>query len=167
MMADHSDRRPTAAAEPAADASHDAEAEPQIRIRACLAVVHGSRILLVPHYVGDGAEVHWLLPGGRVHFGEPLEQAALREFLEETGLQGRCSGLLDVSEAPLPGPPGHIVTITFGGIITGGRLTPEHHPVYGTKLARWFSHDELRALPHHPPDTVAKAFQRLTAEDAE
>lgn len=127
-------------------------------MRACLAVVEEARILLVPHYLGETRDAHWLVPGGRVHFGEALEHAALREFAEETGLQARCLGLLDVSEAPLPGPPGHIITITYLGAVTGGSLIAEEHPRYGTKLARWFSKQELQALQYHPPSAVARAL---------
>jgi len=30
--------------------------------------------------------VQWVIPGGRVELGERLEETALREFQEETGL---------------------------------------------------------------------------------
>jgi 8-oxo-dGTP pyrophosphatase MutT (NUDIX family) len=66
-----------------------------IRVRACLAVVHHDRLLLVPHYRTDVGAVQWNLPGGRVEFGEGVEAAALREFEEETGLRARITGLLD------------------------------------------------------------------------
>lgn len=129
----------------------------QIRLRACLAVVSEGRILLVPHYL-DGGEAHWLVPGGQVRCGERLEAAAVREFTEETGLEARCDDLLDVSEAPLPGPPGHIVTITYRGVVTGGCLRAEQHPRFGAKLARWFTWDELEQVAYHSPATVAKAL---------
>lgn len=54
------------------------------RIRVGALVVNGGRILLVRHEK-DG-RTYWLLPGGGVEEGEPLEDAMRREFAEECGL---------------------------------------------------------------------------------
>jgi 8-oxo-dGTP diphosphatase len=117
-----------------------------IRIRACLAVVHDDKILLVPHYNTDVGPVQWVIPGGRVAFGESLQEAVLREFREETGLQARITGLLDVSEVILPEKSWHSITITFFGSVVGGELAPEADHRYGTKVPRWFSPAELEAV---------------------
>jgi 8-oxo-dGTP pyrophosphatase MutT (NUDIX family) len=77
----------------------------EIRVRVALAVVKGSRVLLVPLYDTDAGPVQWCLPGGRLCFGESLREAAEREFEEETGLRARAGELLDVSEVVLPERP--------------------------------------------------------------
>ncbi|MEO1476457.1 MAG: NUDIX hydrolase [Pseudomonadota bacterium] len=38
----------------------------------------------------------WSLPGGRIEFGEPAEDAALRELKEETDITAELCGLIDV-----------------------------------------------------------------------
>ena len=43
----------------------------------------------------------WYLPAGRAEPGESLEQAALRETLEETGVPVRLLGLLRMEHSPL------------------------------------------------------------------
>jgi ADP-ribose pyrophosphatase YjhB (NUDIX family) len=129
-----------------------------IRVRACLAVVQDGRILLVPHYDTDVGPVQWVIPGGRVKFGERLEETALREFREDTGLQACIVGLLDVSEVVLPEKPWHSITIAFSGCITGGELAAEAGHRYGRKTPRWFSVAEIGTVEYHPQSAVKKAL---------
>jgi ADP-ribose pyrophosphatase YjhB (NUDIX family) len=133
----------------------------EIRLRVGVAVILEGRILLVPHYNTDAGPVQWVIPGGRVEYGETLEAAAIREFKEETGLIVRITGLVDVSQVIIPERDWHSVTITFAGEITGGKPMPEEEHRFGTKMPRWLSEEEVRSDEVHPRKTILKAFSSL------
>lgn len=129
-----------------------------IRVRVCLAVVDDGKILLVPHLKTDAGEVQWVVPGGKIEFGERLTEAAVREFFEETGLRAEVTGLLTVSEVILSERPYHSVTISFLGRMIGGELRPEVNHRMGAKVPRWFSAEEVKAVRYHPAETVETAL---------
>ena len=55
----------------------------------------------------------WALPGGFVDYGESVEQAALREAKEETGLDVQLHGLLGVYSSPDRDPRQHNMSVVF------------------------------------------------------
>jgi ADP-ribose pyrophosphatase YjhB (NUDIX family) len=123
-----------------------------------LAVVDKGEILLVPHYKTDAGAIQWVVPGGKIEFGESLQEAAVREFFEETGLQTEVTGLLHVSEVILPDRPYHSITISFSSRVTGGKLRSEANHPYGKKMPKWLSAAEARTVKVHPEQTVEKAL---------
>lgn len=52
-----------------------------------VAVIKDGKILIVRRVAGDSWGGYYEIPGGGVDEGETFEQAALRELLEETGLE--------------------------------------------------------------------------------
>ncbi|MEZ5882333.1 MAG: NUDIX domain-containing protein [Paracoccaceae bacterium] len=61
-------------------------------------VIRGGRVLLVQRANPPDAGL-WGFPGGKVEFGETLEQAAERELLEETGVTATAGGAFAALDA--------------------------------------------------------------------
>ncbi len=92
----------------------------------------GSRIVLIARR----NEPHgWAIPGGFVDYGESVETAAVREALEETGLEVTLTELLYVYSDPSRDPRQHTVTPVFVGRAEG-------EPQAGDDAARAITVDE-------------------------
>ena len=72
-------------------------------------------VLIERRYPPDG----WAIPGGFVDIGERLEQAAVREALEETALRVTLRALLGLYSDPQRDPRGHTVTAVYVAEATG------------------------------------------------
>lgn len=81
----------------------------------------------------------WALPGGFVEADETVEEAAVREALEETGIAVTLEGLLGVYSEPGRDPRGPTVSVVFVG---RGEGTPR-----GGSDAAWAGIFDPRALP--------------------
>lgn len=70
-----------------------------------LADINGAVVLIrrTPHPDYPGLETFWWLPGGGHEAGERLDEAAVREFREETGLEVHLERLLVAPTKPLKG----------------------------------------------------------------
>lgn len=96
---------------------------PQLAVSA--AIFRDSRLLLVRRAV-EPARGFYSLPGGRVEFGESLEQAVGREVREETGLAIDVIGLAGFREVlpdPARGLGGHYVILSFAARWRAGEVT--------------------------------------------
>lgn len=73
-------------------------------------IILGSGVVLVKR---KNPPVSWALPGGFVDYGESLEQAAVREAREETGLAIRLDRQFHTYSAPDRDPRQHTISTVF------------------------------------------------------
>ena len=84
-------------------------------------LVADSKLLLIKRKK-DPFKGKYALPGGFVEYGEKVEDAVVREFREETGLEVAIDRLLGVYSAPGRDPRGHTVSVVFVLAQEGGTL---------------------------------------------
>jgi 8-oxo-dGTP diphosphatase len=92
------------------------------------------RVVLVRRAIEPGYG-KWVFPGGYVDRGEQLQAAAVREAREETGLDVRLEGLVDIYSYT-----GHVpVIVVYAATMVGGCLGCDDEGLE----ARFFEPDEI------------------------
>lgn len=81
-------------------------------------IIYGGKIVLIRRKNPPFAN-QFALPGGFVEVGETVEEAAIREAKEETGLDIKLLKLLGVYSDPSRDPRGHTVSVCFLAIGRG------------------------------------------------
>lgn len=125
--------------------------------------LRGDQVLLIkrgaPPRLGQ-----WSLPGGRLEWGETTAVGALRELREETGVEARLLGLIDVVDGLFTEPATgettrHYLMIDYAARWTAGE------PVAGDDAAeaRFVSLDEALALVEWDVTrtVIAETFERF------
>lgn len=88
---------------------------PGISVAALVLIRDGDSVLLVKQSYNDH---FWSLPGGGVEPGESVDQAAIREVREETGLEVCLKRVVGIYSKPRENG----LAITFEGEVIGGDL---------------------------------------------
>ncbi len=104
------------------------------------------------------------LPGGFVEYGETVEQAAVRECREETGIEVELEGLLGVYSAPDRDPRGHVISVVFFANAKKGKPVPSNETEeVGYRNLKEIENLEL-AFDH---ETIIEDFKIIHMSDEE
>ena len=128
------------------------------------AIIRDGRVLLAQRAYGPALGM-WTMPGGVVEAGESLNEALVREILEETGLTVEPVALAGHREVMARDADGrmqrHFVILCFASRWVAGE------PVLNEELAdfRWVKPSELKDFKHTEglAEIVASAFERMAA----
>jgi len=128
---------------------------PPIRNAARALILQGDKILLLRKDGYDTGE-RFALPGGGQDLGETLEQALIRECMEEIGTRVEIRDLVFVADAfkPRDTPPGgtrHLVEFLFACTVPDDYVPVNgHHPDKHQVEVVWSRLDELADMPLYP-----------------
>ena len=114
-------------------------------------------ILLVQHRKSN--RYYWVLPGGRIEYGESFQDCAVRELKEETNLDIKFGKVVFLSEAIAPDRSRHIINIYATGEVLGGELKVGDEPMLADVAYKPIL--ELDKITLYPPvaDKIIKAYK--------
>lgn len=104
-------------------------------------IIKDNKVILIKR-LNNPFKDHWAIPGGFVEYGEKVEDAAVREAKEETGLDIELTKLVGVYSDPDRDPRGHTVTVAFLSKIIGGTLRSDSD----AKDAKFIDISELKNM---------------------
>jgi 8-oxo-dGTP diphosphatase len=104
-------------------------------------------------------EGQYAIPGGFLREGESLEEAAIRELYEETGVRNVFLEQLYTFGDPARDPRGRVVTVAYYALIASGKLSL----VAGADAAeaQWFPANNLPPLAFDHQSILDYALKRL------
>lgn len=106
------------------------------KVATSVLVTHAGQVLLVKRAVVPRIG-YWALPAGFVDVDELPAQTAVREVMEETGLQVSLGNLLDIK--PLANPNKQGFLMIYRGTVLGGTLRPGDD----VSAVSWFAPAEI------------------------
>jgi 8-oxo-dGTP diphosphatase len=101
----------------------------------------------------------WALPGGFVNIDESVDDAAVRELEEETGLKGVFLEQLYTFGSVKRDPRGRVVTVAYYALVKSTYYLPEGGS--DATDAAWFSVNREFSLPFDHNIILGTAIQRL------
>ncbi len=122
------------------------------KVAAAVLIEQEGKVLLTRR-AGDPQKGLWVTPGGFIDFDEDPRHGAIRECLEETGLQVELIELIDVISS-VGQIGGASIVIFFRARITGGTLIAADD----ADEVGWFGPNELPEIAFEATKTVLKGW---------
>lgn len=101
----------------------------------------------------------WAIPGGFIHVGETLEEAASRRLHEETNIDNIYLEQLYSFAAPQRDPRTRVITVAYTALISAEKMTLEAHA--NAEDVQWFCVSELPSLAFDHQEIVDYGLERL------
>ena len=118
------------------------------KVAAAVLLEQDGRVLLVRR-AGEPFRGLWTVPAGFINAGEDPAAAAGRECVEETGLQVKITGIIDI-HAGREHARGSDFIIFYRGVVIGGQLQAGDD----ADDAQWFERDRLPELAFKSTKTI-------------
>lgn len=122
------------------------------KVAAAVLIEQDGRVLLVRR-VNEPFRGLWTLPAGFINGGEDPAEAAIRECLEETGLNVHVRGVLDII-AGREHPRGADFIIVYLADVIDGELKPDDD----ADAVAWFERGSLPPLAFRATQKVLESF---------
>jgi ADP-ribose pyrophosphatase YjhB (NUDIX family) len=131
---------------------------PVLLVTGCV-IEKGGKILLVqegPEHPNALARGLWNIPAGKVEEKTLILENAVKEVKEETGYDVELDDVIGIYEKIHSTGGNHVIRISFRAHITGGELKFDGKEIGD---ARWFTPDEIFALPHEKLRGIRETIQ--------
>ncbi|NQT49452.1 NUDIX domain-containing protein [Candidatus Kuenenbacteria bacterium] len=131
-----------------------------LRERAATIIIKDKKILLM-HRIRDGKE-YYVVPGGIVEDGETVEETAVREAQEETGLEVVLGAKLFEFENKITNLIEHFFLVDdFSGKVALGGEEAEGNSASNSYELVWLDSDELIQVQFFPEEVEGMILDRL------
>jgi len=142
-----------------------------VRSGAKALIIKENTILMNRCRHGDGS-VYYDLPGGGQKQYEPLEDAVVREVMEETGYPCRIVRFCALAEEIHTSPDvrekypdyAHRMLHIFLVEITGEKTAPTEYD-WGMEKSQWLTFDQLKAVKEVYPPALPENLERIISSE--
>jgi 8-oxo-dGTP diphosphatase len=119
------------------------------------------KVLLIQRK-SDPYQGMWAIPGGFIHVGEPLNEAAERRLFEETNVRGVYLDQLRAFATPDRDPRARVITVAFFALVSADKLRIEASA--NAANIGWFSVSDLPKLAFDHQAIVEYSRDKLRRE---